>query len=265
MTLMIAAVAAAFLGTVLSAALPASGSNKASLDKRDHVKALYIWNTGPGFNNPSSYPQETDDAWQKVELEFPIQIFDKSNTTAWISMNGIFCLDDPTGLGPSVPATSLPVGASQCNGKGCLPSTCVLPFWGDYYLPKKSEKARSVRLTYHYPSTAPQVGHHYHVGWDVCSKASQASSAAQHADCGDQGYEFQMNIFKSHPGKFYIYYFNMPDHTPGIIGAQSLPNFIQASGSSQNAAGPKKKVTCAIIDTIAGTVITGGKREDCAP
>ncbi|KAJ6257551.1 hypothetical protein Dda_7336 [Drechslerella dactyloides] len=252
---------ASLVGGVFGAALPAA-SDKVSIEKRDHLKVSYLWAVGSDYNLPDDYSQKTDDAWRKVELEFEMKIFEKSSTTAWISMNGAFCLDDPTGLGPSAPATSLPVDPSQCNGKGCLPSNCVLPLWGDYYLPKNAESQRIVRLTYHYPSGAPQIGHHYHISWVVCRKGSKAGSAVQYEDCGSDRIGFVMNVFKSHPGQFYVYYGEMPANTPGIIGAQSFPKFIQTSGTPKPYQG---SLSCAVIDTITGNVTAGKSREDCSP
>ncbi|KAF3916989.1 hypothetical protein ABW21_db0201542 [Orbilia brochopaga] len=256
MALRLAMVVATLSATVLSAALPANKDNKdGSLEKRDHVKYLEIWtNGGSELDIPEDYSREADDAWQKLELDFPIQMFDKINTTAWISMNGAFCLDDPTELGPSVPATSLPVDATKCNGKGCLPNTCILPLWDDYYLPRKSKQPISVSLTYHFPSDAPQVGYHYHIWWLVCRKSGQATNATTYEDCGDKGYHIQVNFYQNIPGKYFVFHYAKPD-SPNIVGAQSFPKFIQAPS--------EQKFRCAVIDTINEKIQTSDSGEDC--
>ncbi|KAF3909040.1 hypothetical protein ABW21_db0201116 [Orbilia brochopaga] len=266
------ALTTAFATIALSAVLPAPHHDARSLKKRDYVTfgEVYRFNYTESPDQLESAAKEFDDAWSKVELVFPMTIYDKSSTTIWISMNGLICLDNPTGLGPSIPPRNFPIVPNQCNGGGCIPDHCIAVFWDDLYIPYAGQLL-AVRYVYHVPNdTAPAYGPHYHVSWDVCSKSHIDPSIDPYKGCPkDAGRSFVVNIIENQPGRFPISFIGMPDGIEGIVGAQSYsgqasPKFVQTTKPPN---WPKQQLegrkACLRLDTKANVAEIVSPGEKC--
>ncbi|KAJ6257540.1 hypothetical protein Dda_7325 [Drechslerella dactyloides] len=222
------------------------GAGKRTIEKRDYLESLDVWESGP--KTTAEYSHESDDAWQKVELKFPMTIFGKASSTVWISMNGLLCIDDPTGLRPSVPSQKLPVGPSQCNDGGCIPDTCLATLWSDLYIPANSATYDyGVSWTYHEPANRPEIGHHYHIRWVGCDKSTTGVTE----NCDQKNKRVvQLNLYEKQAGRFHISFAGMEDSVPGIIGAQSSGKAVQMSKPANfPAPDPESRYACVIVDT----------------
>ncbi|KAK6335568.1 hypothetical protein TWF696_002339 [Orbilia brochopaga] len=260
------ALTAAFAAVALGAALPAVDSTKGSLEKRDHIEFLDIWQAD---NATEKYSRETDDAWKRVHLRFPMTIFGKSDTTVYFSMNGLISLGKP-GIGRVLPSESCTFGSS------CLPDNTLALDWTDLYIPPESG-SQSVAWTYHDATLRPDIREHYHISWNVCAKGQPATATP--GSCGDAARSFNLNYYKNKPGVFYIQYSavgkkDFPKNY-GVIGAQSLTSNekleFELPSKPSNVEEPfivggvdySRARSCVIIDTNKKTVTTPINDESC--
>ncbi|KAK6336271.1 hypothetical protein TWF696_001833 [Orbilia brochopaga] len=263
-----AALTTTFVTAALSAALPATHYNTRSLEKRDYITQDTTWSTNGRTTDEEA--SALDDAWTKYELEFPMTIYDKSSSTIWVSMNGLMCVDDPTGLGPSVPPRNLPVDPSNCNDGGCIPNNCLALFWDDLYMPRTNHITYQLHWTYHIPNTtAPEIGEHYHILFRACSKTSLVGDVNPYDACPTDGVRtITMDLFAKQPGRFHIGYVRMKDGVQGIIGAQSYsgqgsPRYLQTTKPNNFGKGQYPDTACLIVDTQTNVITVPTDSSDC--
>ncbi|KAJ6257617.1 hypothetical protein Dda_7404 [Drechslerella dactyloides] len=255
---------AAFVATAFGAALPLVDPPK-SLEKRDYVESYEVWEIND--NSTEEYSRETDDAWSKVELKFPMTIFDKSSSTVWFSMNGLISLDEPS-ANPSIPTKQLPIDPASCGlGSSCLPKNTLALMWQDLFMPIGVE-GLAVEWIYHEPSLRPDIGHHYHIIFNVCDKKAVLSDGIpkETKKCGKATRFFGLNYYENKPGVFHIsWHFDKEVTNPGVIGAQAYPKYIQVPypGNIDLPDNPDYYVSCIILDTVKGTTIVPKDRKDC--
>ncbi|KAF3923620.1 hypothetical protein ABW21_db0204555 [Orbilia brochopaga] len=218
--------------------------------------------------------RKTDDAWQRVDLRFPVSIYDQSSTTLWFSMNGLMCLNNPKGLGPSVPPRPFPFDPSKCPGSGCIPDYCLAFLWDDFYLPRGTAAYGDYQVfyIYHEPEyVAPaNIGHHYHFYYDICYKKRSPGGADPYpATCAPGStVGITLNIYEKQPGRFHISYRGMEDSAPGIIGFQSFyglnpPKYLQTHKPANFPNNNGTKLACLIVDTEANYIALPGTAKDC--
>ncbi|KAF3902598.1 hypothetical protein ABW21_db0208297 [Orbilia brochopaga] len=209
-------------------------------------------------NTSDAYVKDNDDSWFRLELAFPIQIFNKTSTVAWMSVNGIFSIDEPTVGGPdSVPEQPLPVDPEKCAntpGVGCLPGTAIAAFWRDMQLWNHGAYATvmSMDYTYHDGNTTP----HYHVYWVVCDKAVSMAPVAD-TRCGKASRYFRMTFWQAHPGIFMFEYLmdQGSENVTATYGVQSYPDYLTLTNEEIFPGG--RKCSLVYFDTIARTTSVG--------
>ncbi|KAK6336280.1 hypothetical protein TWF696_001842 [Orbilia brochopaga] len=262
MLLDLVALITAFAATTFGAALPA-GDPTNSLDKRDTVESADIWKIDD--DSTEEYSRETDDAWSKVELKFPMQIFDKSSTTIWLSMNGLISLDEPSS-NPSVPARDFPIDPASCGlGTSCVSNNTVAVMWQDLYMPPIGANGDlSVEWVHHYPSLSPEIGYHYHFIWSVCDKKTAAGGIPTGMKkCGKASRLFVLNYYENQPGVFHMSWNFDPDvTTSGVIGVQAYPKYMQIP-LPENMPSEKYPYSCAILDTVKNIAVVPRTRAAC--
>ncbi|KAJ6259102.1 hypothetical protein Dda_5999 [Drechslerella dactyloides] len=256
------ALTATFAAAVLGAALPVADPTVA---KRDHIESLDVWQA---VNATEEYSRETDDAWIKVDMKFPMTIFDKSDSTIYFSMNGLISLSKP-GSERSLPSKECTLGSS------CLPESTVALNWEDLYIKPKTGSG-TVTWTYHDATLRPEIREHYHMSWALCSKAASGGDGGDNG-CGAGARYFNLNYFKNQPGIFHISYSNnavKEFHNWGVIGAQSLGSgekmqtelpveAAQESHYNFDGVDYSSYSSCVIIDTIKKTTTWPKDTKDC--
>ncbi|KAF3909868.1 hypothetical protein ABW21_db0205970 [Orbilia brochopaga] len=256
------ALTATFAAVALGAALPPAGN----LAKRDHVESLDVFQAS---NATEQYSRDTDDAWVKVDMKFPMTMFGKSDSTVYFSMNGLISLGKP-GNDRLLPSESCTLGSS------CLPDNTLALDWTDLYIPPNAGD-QSVTWVYHDAVLRPDIREHYHIGWSVCSKTPDAT--AKPGTCGTAARTFTLNYYKNKPGVFHIRYdsTNKEDFPKnfGVIGVQSfssseklefeLPEKATIPGKPLIIDGVDygRGTTCIIIDTNTKTVTAPTKEDQC--
>ncbi|KAF3909115.1 hypothetical protein ABW21_db0205922 [Orbilia brochopaga] len=260
--------------TALGAALPRPGNDPSNLTKyhqyggygdpskqslsklnrRDYVITNDVY--WSNVNTTEEYSQATDDAWAEVQLEFPMTIFDKSSSKVYFSMNGLISLSNP-GQISSLPPKNLPIDPANC-GSSCIPDNTLALLWQDLYIPPKTPDL-GVNWVYHEPSTsAPQLGHHYHIFWTVCQKGVPIDKpdSEDAPPCGNATRTVQLNYYEKRPGMFYITWSDIPDDLkdPFIVGAQAYPKYLSGKYPGVYPGYPYKQ-GCLILDTQKDTAI----------
>ncbi|KAJ6261347.1 hypothetical protein Dda_4017 [Drechslerella dactyloides] len=193
-----------------------------------------LWNSNDTAT--TEFVEKTDDAWAKVSLEFPITMFGKTSQVAWISVNGIFSIDEPDLNVRSVPERTLPVDPSSCNTTnfdsstqgGCIPNTAILPLWRDMSMkagiPIKDLNVE-IAYTWHKGYETP----HHHIAWMFCDKEVSWDTNTSVYPSMDQrcGKAFRFTLLTFGPDKPGVYLiqhqvfnYSFAD-VQGVIGAQS--------------------------------------------
>ncbi|KAJ6261083.1 hypothetical protein Dda_3748 [Drechslerella dactyloides] len=184
-------------------------------------------------STPDAYIIANDDTWIKLDLDFPIKIFDKTSTTAYISVNGIFSIDEPVAGQPSVPEQKLPVDPAKCGttpGAGCLPGTAIAAFWRDLQLTNTGAYGTGLgwQYTYHPGNETP----HYHIYWFLCDKAVSMAPIGD-TRCGKATRYIRMTFWQQNPGVFMFEYL-MNDGSEGVdatMGVQSYPDYLSLTAA----------------------------------
>ncbi|KAK6355103.1 hypothetical protein TWF696_004227 [Orbilia brochopaga] len=179
-------------------------------------------------STPDAYVKENDDTWIKLDLLFPIKIFDKTSKVAYISVNGIFSIDEPVADQPSVPEQPLPVDPAKCGttpGAGCLPGTAIAAFWRDLQLSNTGFYGTVVTMqyTYHPGNVTP----HYHIYWALCDKAVDMTPVKD-TRCGKASRYVRMTFWQENPGVFmFEYLMDMGSQDiQATYGVQSYPDYL---------------------------------------
>ncbi|KAK6339717.1 hypothetical protein TWF718_009110 [Orbilia javanica] len=81
----------------------------------------------PVGGSPSNY----DDVFYTLSLPFPIEVYNVSSSTVYISVNGFISLDEEPGT--SFINSELPV-ADNVSGANRLPNTSIVALWDDLYI-----------------------------------------------------------------------------------------------------------------------------------
>ncbi|KAF3910351.1 hypothetical protein ABW21_db0209565 [Orbilia brochopaga] len=229
-----------------------TGKHGNTVHKRDHAKSLDIMQSRP--NLTEAYSLETDNKWIKIDTEFPVRMFSISSTSIYISMNGLISLEPPVEGCLSTSNKALPIEPSSDTSQdpSCIPQNSVAAFWRDLWFPPNTTDL-NVRWTWH-DAIGHHIGHHYHIEWRACDKASSLSDIPSSPTKGGAAVRaIQLNFYQSMPGFFYISY---SDGTPkhlreATIGAQSYPHFVQADVPESVTAAVD---VCITLDTNNGTV-----------
>ncbi|KAF3902556.1 hypothetical protein ABW21_db0206219 [Orbilia brochopaga] len=202
----------------------------------------------------------TDNAWTKIDLVLPITLFGRTSHVAWVSMNGIFTIDEPDMSLPTVPERPLPVNPDDCKTSpgGCIPATAILPFWADLVLRPPLTYITQTNVEMHaldHGNTAEEpMGRkqHYHLFWRVCDKSMPMeipNGYPAYTYCGQASRVFCMTWGVGAPGVIELTYYNdgLSLATAGTIGIQS-PNW-HMSVAASDIFGPNLHLTRITIDT----------------
>ncbi|KAJ6259713.1 hypothetical protein Dda_5351 [Drechslerella dactyloides] len=246
------ALTAAFVATVLGATLPAS------LAKRDHRASLDVWQRDKSVSDEYSY--ETDDAWAKVDLIFPMVLYNKTVATknAWMSMNGIVSFDEPGSCSTVPNQARLPIGPNDHgDGKGCLPENSVAAYWQDLWMPPKTSALLGTYI-WNVPSQ-PTKSRSMSFYWFVCDKVSTGRCGGFYTNpAGNATKEFSVGVYENEPNVIHFSYWTMDvNATLATIGVQSFPNYRQYIYDESPSANPLS--TCFRIDTASNTL----EHEEC--
>ncbi|KAJ6261135.1 hypothetical protein Dda_3801 [Drechslerella dactyloides] len=257
-----AALAATTLGAALPSRVQSSPEPANTWPPVGSVPNKHIW--GGDISHPSetplntpAYAAATDDAWAKIDLVVPITMFGRTSYVAWVSMNGIFTIDEPDMSLPTLPERPLPVDPASCKTSpgGCIPETAILPFWADLVI-KPGYDFLGVSLLYsqHVTIDDPLAKmQHHHLDWFVCDKAVSMEPLEAEGDpyCGKASRYASVTWGPGAPGIILLQYVqNKPNiATAGTIGIQS-PNWHMSVPASSIFTGNGERTTIT-IDTNA--------------
>ncbi|KAJ6259937.1 hypothetical protein Dda_5581 [Drechslerella dactyloides] len=240
--------AACLIAGALSAVLPVRSGQDQYPARYDQ----YLWWSKE--NTTQEFVAATDNAWAKVDLKFPVKVFNKSSNTIWVSMNGIVSLDEPNLDAPSVPNRPLPIDPESFSRGGAtggfIPGTAIMPFWRDMSMKAATNDTGVwVQYTYHPGYEVP----HYHIYWRGCDKAEE-DWAAGREQCGKATRFFILTLGSDKPGVVQLLYGlgGGDKNIEATVGVQSYPDYISVPISKFYG----ETMPCAemIIDTNNGNV-----------
>ncbi|KAK6343969.1 hypothetical protein TWF696_007620 [Orbilia brochopaga] len=219
---MLKTVFAALLVTAASSAiLPTRGAQ----DDRPEPFRQYLW--WSKNDTTQDVVKATDDAWAKIDLLFPLKIFNKSSSTIWVSMNGIVSLDEPNLEISSVPERPLPVDPEIFSRDGAttgyFPANAIAPFWRDMSM-KAAAPETGVWVQYIHQEGAeyPQ----YHIYFRACDKAEKDWAAGRER-CGKGTRNFILMFGMDKPGTFQLMYLlGGEKDIQATVGVQSYPDYM---------------------------------------
>ncbi|KAK6344244.1 hypothetical protein TWF696_007886 [Orbilia brochopaga] len=231
--------------TLLGAALPDT------LVKRDHSGYVDLWIRGKTFPN-DDYSYRTDDAWGKIDLLFPITLYNRTvaPTNAWLSMNGILSFDEPTACSTVPNQPRLPADAN--NDNGCLPANAVAAYWQDLWMPPRSGTLKAT-YSWRIPSK-PNKSRLMTFYWFVCDKVSGGECGGFYTQpAGNATKEFTVGFYENEPNVVHLSYWTADViATAATMGVQSLPDYRQYV--YEESPSPDPQTTCIRMDTAANTL-----------
>ncbi|KAF3912210.1 hypothetical protein ABW21_db0209282 [Orbilia brochopaga] len=220
--MMIKAVCAAlFVATASSAVLPKLAT------RTDYPPPIdtYFWNSTK--DTTEDVIRAADNAWARLDLKFPIRIFDKSSNTIWVSMNGVVSLDEPITNVPNVPERPLPVDPKVFTNDGPVgsyfPRNAIAPFWRDMSIKAETE-GTYVRAEYrqHSGLESPR----YHIYFRLCDKAEKDWAPAREV-CGKATRNFILTFTQDQPGVYSVLYLlGGEKDIQATVGVQAYPEYM---------------------------------------
>ncbi|KAF3922672.1 hypothetical protein ABW21_db0203198 [Orbilia brochopaga] len=227
-----------FTATVLGTALPGSYD---------------IFYRSPDLPN-DQYSYETDDAWGKIELLFPMVLYGKTvaRKNAWMSMNGILSFDKPNTCSTVPNQPQLPVKQNRPNSKGCLPAQSVAIYWQDMWMPPKTDTL-SVSYEWVIPSK-PNTSRTMTFYWYACDKLSKGKCNRDYpVPLDSQWKPTVMTYFEDEPNVLHIeYWFASINATTATMGVQVLPHYKQYIYNESPSSNPNG--ACIKIDTTKNSI-----------
>ncbi|WRT70635.1 uncharacterized protein IL334_007633 [Kwoniella shivajii] len=165
--------------------------------------------TEPAQLTATDLASTDDDNVFSRALAFPVQIFDRSSSTLYISTNGLLSINAGTS---SLSNSALPTTDTN------IPSYAVMPFWEDLYYYETS-------------------------GGGVSFRSDDTSFNLRYygTSLNEDGV-VDINVYytTSNPGIFYTYYNsdNTATGSEATIGAQGKPKYVQYDYRAANSVGP---------------------------
>ncbi|KAK6359067.1 hypothetical protein TWF696_000236 [Orbilia brochopaga] len=246
----------ALVAAVSAAVLPSRNTDIASDDIPGGSDGLF-WQSN--LNTTEEDVQALSNAWTKLNLRFPVTVFNKTSDVIYISINGIVSLDKPSVSIPTTPEQPLPVDPASCSASGqpslgCIPGTSILPFWAPLSLRPKSDRTE-VDGGFTKPHTGLMMPH-YHLYWRLCETGVPIGDGSLPL-CGNAGRYIGVVLGKNEPGIIRVFFplRGITGYQRGVIGIQSYPEYLSVP-VSEVFDSEKNGENCpeVIFDTVARKV-----------
>ncbi|KAK6354806.1 hypothetical protein TWF696_003939 [Orbilia brochopaga] len=219
---------ASFAASISAAVLPRAPQTGGDPNHPEWPDRWHLWAWEGNDTATADFVKEKDNAWIKIDLQFPITMFGKTSKVAWASVDGVFTIDEPNPDVPVVPERALPVDPASCNNGnsagGCIPDTSIAVLWRDMGLVPGYPKgflSLLVAFTYHPSLPTP----HHHIQWRFCdNKASWDFDPGLLSPCGSALRVVTLTFMEARPGWYNVVYHmdNGGRKGPqGVIGMQS--------------------------------------------
>ncbi|KAJ6257550.1 hypothetical protein Dda_7335 [Drechslerella dactyloides] len=227
----------------------------------DYFEVLEIFETSAVNPLSNLTTADLDNAWTPIDLQFPFQVYNKTSSKAFISINGYITLDEPSTSKLPGDYKPFPVNPADCSVStskdGCPPATIMAVLWAHLGTTPTYSGFRAA-WTYAVPSSkgTPHFGPSYNFQWNVCDLSALAANATADESCSDESRFLQLTYFKERPGVWHMAYADGrgEQNIKATVGVQSYPDFLQGTYPPPTQVEDSGKQSCLIFDTNTNTV-----------